>query len=128
VADLVARLRHDGLVEVELVADVCRNLDLDRGNTGVWLALVLDGRSLSLPRLEYVYARVDRDATLAAYPADDFLWTTGWDGHRAELSVRAGEHAALAAVGQLQRYKDAPRPEARKDWVGRLRLELRLEL
>ena len=67
-----------------------------------------------------------KDATLAAYPADDFLWQTGWAGHRLDLAVRLGEHVTSHAVGQLQRFKDAPRVEDREDWKSRMRLEVRI--
>jgi hypothetical protein len=126
VLDVVARLRREGGVETELVVDVCRNLAADEGHTGVWLALVLDGVARGWPRLEYVYAWVDRDATLAAYPADDYLWTTGWEGHELKLAYRVGDHVVLRATGILSRYKDAPQEAFRDSWVGRARLELAL--
>jgi hypothetical protein len=128
ILDVVARFSYDGAVEVELVADACRNLAADEGKNGLWLALVVDGATWAPAQLEYLYVWVDRDATVAAYPADDFLWTTGWEGHAADLGVRLGTHAAVHVIGQLQRFKDAPRVEARDDWVGRLRLALRLGL
>ena len=34
--------------------------------------------------------------------------------------------ALLRAIGQLQRYKDAPQERFRDDWVGRARLQLEL--
>ena len=123
VLDVVARLHRDGAIEAELVADVCRNLAAEEGHTGVWLALVLDGVVRGWPRLEYVYAWVDRDATLGAYPADDYLWTTGWEGHELKLDVRVGGHVVLRAAGLYSRYKDAPQTRFREDWVGRARLE-----
>jgi len=128
ILDVVARFSYDGAVEVELVADACRNLAADEGKNGLWVALAVDGATWAPAHFEYVYVWVDRDATVAAYPADDFLWTTGWEGHAADLGVRLGAHAAVHVIGQLQRYKDAPRVEARDDWVGRLRIELRLGL
>jgi len=126
VLDVVARLHRQGGLETELVVDVCRNLAADEGHTGVWLALVLEGGARGWPRLEYVYAWVDRDATLAAYPADDYLWTTGWEGHELKLAYRAGDHLVLRATGILSRYKDAPQERFRDSWVGRARLELAL--
>ena len=126
VLDVVARLQRQGGLETELVVDVCRNLAADEGHTGVWLALVLEGGARGWPRLEYVYAWVDRDATLAAYPADDYLWTTGWEGHELKLAYRAGDHLVLRATGILSRYKDAPQERFRDSWVGRARLELAL--
>ncbi|MGE0452695.1 MAG: putative porin [Vicinamibacteria bacterium] len=126
IADLVARLSHDGAIEAELVVDLCRNLAADEDENGVWLALVVDGALQGWPRLEYVYAWVDYDAVLGAYAADDYLWTTGWEGHAVRLGVRVGSHAIVRAIGQLQRYKDAPQEQHRDDWVGRARLRLEL--
>ena len=34
---------------------------------------------------------------------------------------------AIHGIGQLQRFKDSPRPEEREDWVKRFRIELRLK-
>ena len=124
VIDVVARLHREGSIEAELVADFCRNLAAEKGHTGIWLALVLDGAVRGWPRLEYVYAWVDRDATLGAYPADDYLWTTGWEGHELKLDVRVGSHVVLRAAGLVSRYKDAPQARFRDDWVGRARLEM----
>jgi hypothetical protein len=126
VLDVVARLHRDGGIEAELVVDVCRNLAADEGHTGVWLALVLDGAVRGWPRLEYVYVWVDRDATLGAYAADDYLWTTGWEGHELRLAYRLGDHAVVRATGLLSRFKDAPQQRFRDDWVGRARIELAL--
>ena len=65
-------------------------------------------------RGEYTYAKVDKDATLAAYGADDFFWVTGWKGHRIDLGGRIRDQVSLHVVGQLQKFKDSPRPaEAR---------------
>jgi len=123
VLDVVARLRREGGVEAELVVDVCRNLSADEDHTGIWLALVLDGALKGWPRLEYVYAWIDREATLGAYAADDYLWTTGWEGHELRLAHRVGDHVLLRATGILSRYKDAPQERFRDDWVGRARVE-----
>jgi hypothetical protein len=126
VVDVVARLHRDGSIETELVADYCRNLGAEKGHTGIWVALVLDGAVRGWPRLEYVYAWVDRDATLGAYAADDYLWTTGWEGHELQLDVRLGSHLVLSATGLVSRYKDAPQARFRDDWVGRARVEATL--
>ncbi len=105
---------------------MCRNLGADEGHTGVWLGGAIDGAVRGWPRLAYVYVWVDRDATLAAFPADDYLWTTGWEDHELELGTQMGDHAFLRAIGQLQRYKDAPQESFRDDWVGRARVEMSL--
>jgi hypothetical protein len=126
VVDLVARLRTSGRVPLQLVAEYCWNTAADTLNDGIWAALVLGSTESHRAGLEYTYANVDRDATQGAYAADDFLWTTGWDGHRVDLGIRTGGHAALHAVGQLQRFKDSPRGFDNDVWVKRYRLELRI--
>lgn len=128
VVDLVARFRRTGHAPLQLVADYCWNRALAAENKGLWLAAVLGSIQTTPARLEYTYAKVDRAATLAAFATDDFFWATGWEGHRADLGVRSGEHTSLHAVGQLQRFKDSPRPEEREHWVKRVRLEWRFRL
>ena len=76
---------------------------------------------------EYVYAFVDPDATLGAYPTDDFFWTTGWQGHKADLGFGIGSHVALHAVGQLQRLWAQPRASRRTTGCAGFRLEIRLK-
>jgi hypothetical protein len=127
VVDVVARLRHEGQVNTQLVADYCRNTAVDADNTGLWLALVVGSIDSANGRVEYTYAKVDRHATLAAYATDDFFWGTGWEGHRLDIGVRASDRAAFHAVGQLQRFKDSLRADERDHWVKRLRLELRFK-
>jgi putative porin len=126
VVDLLARLRHEGSVPVQLVAEYGWNTAADAFNKGLWFAAVLGSTRSSRLRGEYTFGHVDKDATVAAYAGDDFLWGTGWTGHRGDLGLRLREGAALHAVGQLQRFKDSPRPAERDIWVKRLRLELRL--
>ena len=126
VVDLVTRLRTSGRVPLQLVAEYCWNTAADTLNDGIWAALVLGSTESGRARLEYTYANVDRDATLGAYGTDDFLWVTGWDGHRVDLGIRTGGHAALHAVGHLQRFKDSPRGFDNDVWVKRYRLELRI--
>lgn len=126
VVDLVTRLRTSGRVPMQLVAEYCWNTAVDTLNDGIWGALVLGSTDSHRARLEYTYANVDRDATLGAYATDDFLWATGWDGHRLDLGIRTGGHAAVHAVGQLQRFKDSPRGFDNDVWVKRYRLELRI--
>jgi hypothetical protein len=125
VIDLVARIRRTGQAPLQLVADYCWNRKLSENHKGLWLAAVLGSLQTTPARLEYTYAKVDKDATLAAFATDDFFWATGWEGHRADIGVRSGEHTSLHAVGQLQRFKDSPRPEERDHWVKRYRLEWR---
>jgi hypothetical protein len=127
VVDAIVRVRRNGSFPVQLVADGCLNTAVDDRNRGLWLAVVAGSTLTSRLRLEYVYAFVDPDATLGAYPTDDFFWTTGWQGHKADLGVGIGSHVALHAVGSLQRFKDSPRVAERDNWVRRLRLEVRLK-
>ncbi len=125
VVDVQVRLRTQGDITTEIVADWCWNRTLEEGNRGRWLAVVLGSLETAGRSLEYVYSKVDPDATLAAYGTDDFLWTTGREGHRAALGFRTGERSSFHVIGQVQRFKDAPDEQAREDWVKRLRLEMR---
>jgi hypothetical protein len=127
VVDLVARFAREGRVGVQLAADFCRNTAVDDRNDGLWLAAVLGSTRTAKASLEYVFAKVDPDATLAAFAADDFLWETGWEGHRGDLGLRVHDHWALHVVAQRQRFKDAPRVEDRDVWFKRYRLELRFD-
>ena len=125
VADIVARMQIAGGLPMQFVADYAWNTAADDENRGLWLAVVLGSLNTSRARLEYVYARVDRDVTVAAYTTDDFFWATGWEGHKLEMASRSGPRFTGHLIGQLQRFKDAPRPEEREHWVQRLRVELR---
>jgi len=126
VLDLVGRLRFNGTIPVQLVADFCLNTAVDADRQGLWLAGVVGSVRTSLLRAEYVFADVDKDATLAAYGTDDFFWVTGWKGHKLDLGARLSDQASLHVVGQLQQFKDAPRVEEREHWNKRIRAELRL--
>lgn len=127
VVDAVVRLRRDGAVPFQLVADGCLNTATDDQRRGLWLSAVVGSTQSTRARLEYVYAFVDRDATLAAYAADDFLWGTGWAGHKADLGFALGRHVALHGVGQVQRFKDSAVAAEREDWIKRFRVELRFK-
>jgi putative porin len=125
VLDFVGRLRFGGMLPVQLVGDYCVNTAVDQDNQGLWLAVVLGSVRTSLLRGEYTYAKVDKDATLAAYGTDDFFWVTGWRGHRVDLGGRIRDDVSLHVVGQVQQFKDSPRPEERDHWNRRVRAELR---
>jgi hypothetical protein len=127
VVDGILRLRHEGNMPTQLVLDYAKNTAVDQDGSGLWLSLILGSVKQSRSRLEYVYAKVDKDATLAAYTGDDFFWSTGWEGHRGDLGVRASDRAALHGVAQIMRFKDSPRPEERDHWIRRFRLELRFD-
>lgn len=126
VVDLVARFNREGRVEVQLVADYCWNTAVDTNNKGLWLAAVLGSARTAPVGFEYTFASMDPDATLAAYAADDFLWETGWEGHRGDLGIRLREPVALHLVAQRQRFKDAPQPAERERWLERYRIEVRV--
>lgn len=125
VVDVVGRLRSAGRVPLQLVADLSWNTAADDQKRGLWLAAVLGALKTSPARLEYVFARIDRDATLAAYVSDDFFWATGWAGHKLDLGSTIGKNTSLHVVGQLQRFKDSPRVAEQDHWVRRVRVEVR---
>jgi len=125
VVDGVLRISTTGQVPVTLVADYCWNTAIDTNNRGLWLAAILGSLGVTPARLEYTYARVDRDATVAAFGADDFYWVTGWEGHRGDIGTAAGKHASVHAIAQIQRFKDHPNPLVSGQWVKRYRLEYR---
>jgi hypothetical protein len=127
VVDGVVRVRRGGAVPLQLVGNYCWNTAADDLNQGLWLAAVLGSVRSSRARLEYVYAKVDRDATLAEYNADDFFWNTGWEGHRGDVGFRAGRYASLHGVAHWVRFKDSPRLEERDHWIKRYRVELRID-
>jgi hypothetical protein len=127
VVDGILRLRHEGGLPTQFVVDYAWNTSVDQDNKGLWLAAILGSTKLSRSRLEYTYATVDKDATLAAYAGDDFFWATGWAGHRGELAVRVAERGTVHGIAQIIRFKDSPREEERDHWIKRYRVELRFE-
>ena len=137
VLDAIVRYRRDGGVPLQLVADFCWNVGADptarapgeaprKNNQGLWLAAVVGSTRSTRLRGEYTFARVDKDATVAAYATDDFFWSTGWLGHRGDLGVKVTDHVAFHVLGQLQRFKDSARIEERDHWVKRYRSEIRV--
>jgi len=125
VVDLIARLGRGGQLPMELVANYCWNTALDADNKGLWLSAVLGNLGTSRARAEYTYAKIDRDATVAAFSTDDFFWGTGWEGHRADLATGTVKSSSVHAIAQWQRFKDSPDPAVREQWVTRYRLEWR---
>jgi hypothetical protein len=123
--DFVARLRLASDTPMQLVADYCWNTAVSGGNKGLWLAASMGSLATSRAKLEYTYAKVDKDATLAAYATDDYYWGTGWEGHRADISTRTSAKTSLHVIGQLQRYKDSPELDEAAQWVRRIRVEIR---
>ncbi len=126
VVDVIVRLRSRGQMPFQLVADLSWNTAAADQKRGLWLAAVLGSVKSSIARLEYVFASVDRDATLAAYSSDDFFWGTGWVGHKLDLGTNSGRNSELHLIGQLQRFKDSGNVLERDQWVKRLRAEIRV--
>jgi hypothetical protein len=126
VLDFVARYHGQGKFSTTLAADYCWNRAVSSANRGVWLALLLGSTDTARGSFEYTFAKVDKDATLAAYTTDDFIWGTGWAGHRADLGIRMSDRASSHLVGQLQRFKDSPNVAERDTYVKRLRAEVRI--
>jgi hypothetical protein len=125
VVDVVGRLTTGGRMPLQLVADYCWNTAADESNRGLWLAVVMGAFGTSRAVLEYTYAKIDKDATVAAYNTDDFFWNTGWEGHRADIGTGMGPKNSVHAVAQWQRFKDSPDPAQREEWVQRFRIEWR---
>jgi hypothetical protein len=125
VVDIVARVRTASEMPLQLVADYCWNTAVSASNKGLWLGAAIGSIKTARARGEYTYAKVDKDATLAAYTTDDFFWGTGWQGHRAELASKMSDKASVHVIGQLQKFKDSPKPEEREHNVKRLRVEIR---
>ena len=123
--DLVLRFKREGQVPWQLVGEASVNTALDDDNKGYWAALVLGSTDSSRMRLEYTYATVDKDATVAAYGTDDFLWVTGWEGHRVDAGIKTGERTSLHGIAQIQRFKDGP-VAVQKIWENRYRVEIRV--
>jgi hypothetical protein len=132
VMDGVLRFNYYGDLPISLLADVSVNTGVDDENLGIWLGATAGGFGSGRWLGEYTYAWVDRDATVAAFGADDYLWVTGWEGHRGLVGFKLTERArtdtvatlSLQAVGILTRYKDSPVEAERDHWSKRLRLEL----
>jgi Putative porin len=126
VVDIVGRITRTGQLPLQLVGDYCWNTAVDQDNKGLWLAVVLGALGTSRTRLEYTYAKIDKDATVAAFNTDDFFWGTGWEGHRADLATSGAKQSSIHAIAQWQRFKDSPDLAQRDRWVKRFRLEWRI--
>jgi hypothetical protein len=125
VVDLIARLRRSGQMPFQLVGDYCWNTALSEDNKGLWVAVTLGTVGTSRAQAEYTYAKIDKDATLAAFNSDDFFWGTGVEAHRADLATGTVKSSSIHAIAQWQRFKDSPDPVVREQWVTRYRLEWR---
>jgi len=127
VVDGVVRLTKDGQLHTQLVIDYCWNTAVDRDNRGLWIGVVAGSTETAKAKLEYTYASVGKDATLAAYATDDFFWATGWEGHRGDVGLRVAAKATAHGILQYQRFKDSARLAEQDHWVKRYRAELRVK-
>ena len=125
VVDIVGRLSKGGQVPVQLVVDYCWNTAIEQSNHGLWLAAILGQIGASPAQLEYTYSKIDRNATVAAFNADDFLWGTGWEGHRIDLGVSTHKNNSIHGIVQWQKFKDSTDPVLADAWVERYRVEWR---
>ena len=125
VVDIVGRIGKGGQVPTQLVFDYCWNTAIDANNHGLWLAAILGAIGVSPAQLEYTYSKIDRNATVAAFNTDDFLWGTGWEGHRVDLGVSTHKNNSIHGIAQWQKFKDATDPVLADAWVTRYRVEWR---
>jgi len=125
VADLQARIVGGGPLPYSLVVDYCWNTAVSEGNKGLWMEVTMGALASSRARLAYTYAKIDRDATVAAFNADDFYWGSGYQAHRIDLGGATSKSSSMHAIASWQRFKDSPIPEEREEWVQRYRLEWR---
>jgi hypothetical protein len=122
VADAVVRLTTGG--PMTIVADYCWNTALRSNNRGLWLAATFGALATTVAQVEYTYARIDRDATVAAFNGDDFYWGTGWEGHRFEIGRGTAKNSSVHAIAQWQRPKGDDLATSDR-WVLRWRMEWR---
>jgi hypothetical protein len=125
VVDVVGRITRTGQLPLQLVADYCWNTAVDQDNKGLWLAVVLGALGTSRMTASYTYAKIDKDASVAAFDTDDFFWGTGWEGHRLDLALGGTRKSSFHGIAQWQRFKDSPIPDQREQWVKRFRIEWR---
>ena len=125
VADIQARIVTAGQVPFAFTIDYCWNTALSEDNKGLWLHLTMGQLEISRTRLEYTYARIDRDATVAAFNSDDFFWGTGYQAHRFDLGAATGRGNSFHGIASWQQFKDSDVPDERDRWVQRYRIEWR---
>ena len=122
---MALRLRTNAPVPIQVILDGARNRKAPDQRNGVWATLVVGSLRDNRIRGEYTYAKVDKDATVAAYAGDDFFWETGWLGHRAEFAFAQSPKSSFHVIGQMQQFKDSPNLAERTNWLKRLRVEAR---
>jgi hypothetical protein len=81
----------------------------------------------SRARLEYTWAKIDQDATVAAFNADDFYWGTGYEAHRVDVGAATSRTSSIHGIASWQRAKDSLIPEESDQWVTRYRVEWRYQ-
>ena len=90
---------------------------MDDDNSGLWLAAIVLG-STGHARAAASSTPTPRWTRTPRWPptaTDDFIWGTGWTGHRLDLGVRMSDRASSHVVGQLQKFKDSPIQAERDD-------------
>ncbi len=125
VVDIHAGIVSGGQMPFVLSFDYAWNTAVTENNKGLWLQLVMGQLEISRTRLEYTYAKIDRDATVAAFNSDDFFWGTGYQAHRFDLGAATGKGRSIHGIASWQRFKDSDIPEERDEWVQRYRIEWR---
>ena len=127
VADVQARFANTGQLPLYFVIDYCWNTAASEDNKGLWLELTMGALASSRATLEYTYARIDRDATVAAFNADDFYWGTAYEAHRVDVGSATSTKSSIHGVASWQRVRDRLLPEGPNEWVKRYRIEWRYE-
>ena len=121
VADATLRFSSGG--SLTFVADYCWNTALNADNRGLWLAATFGSLANTAAQVDYTYARIDKDATVAAFNTDDFYWATGWEGHRFEIGRATAKNSSAHAIAQWQRTLS--NDSTTHPWILRWRLEWR---
>ena len=97
------------------------NLGAETSSTGVRAGLGLgDLRARGHVEVQYHYHRIEQDAVLAAFNADDWWFHSRLRGHRGIVRVALGESLILGVSGSLERRDDLA------TWTKRLLLDLRI--
>jgi hypothetical protein len=97
------------------------NLGADTNSTGVRTGLVLgDLGAVGHVEVQYHYHRIEQDAVLAAFNADDWWFHSRLRGHRGNVSVALGHRTTFGVSGSLERRDDLT------TWTKRLLLDLRI--
>ena len=125
VVDIHAGVVSGGQMPFVLSFDYAWNTAVDENNKGLWLQVAMGQLEISRAWLEYTYAKIDRDATVAAFNADDFFWGTGYQAHRLDLGAATGRGTSIHGIASMQRLQDGDLQIESNDWVRRYRIEWR---